>query len=225
MRKDILKERKRLERLYFFEEQFYRQGYRYLAGVDEAGRGPLAGPVVACAVILPPYFYLPRLNDSKLLPTSERELLYKIIKKEAIDISIGIVSNHIIDEYNILQATIEAMKKAVKKLDIRPDYLLIDALKIKDIHVPQKSIIHGDRLSASIAAASIVAKVERDKLMCQLHEKYPHYGFNQHKGYCTRIHLKALAKHGPCPVHRLSFSPVKKSRLASAQAQRDHHAS
>ncbi len=211
MLKDENREIERVNRLYATEQQCYAAGAQLVAGIDEAGRGPLAGPVVAGAVILPPFYYLPRLNDSKLVSERERNLLYGKIHNIAIAVGIGEVSVELIDRHNILEATKLAMKKAIKNLGVTPDFLLIDAVKLADVIIPQKNIIKGDRISASIAAASIVAKVHRDKLMRELHEEYPLYGFDCHKGYGTKEHLAALAKYGPCPYHRRSFAPVKEA--------------
>jgi ribonuclease HII len=211
MLKDETREKERVHQLYVTEEQCYVAGAKLVAGVDEAGRGPLAGPVVAGAVILPPFVYLPKLNDSKLVSEKDRNLLYQKIQNIAVAIGIGEVSVELIDRHNILEATKMAMKKAIENLGVTPDFLLIDAVVLKDSGIPQKNIIHGDSISASIAAASIVAKVYRDALMQDLHGEFPLYGFNRHKGYGTKEHLEALAKYGPCPYHRKSFSPVKEA--------------
>jgi ribonuclease HII len=211
MLKDEKKEKDRVRKLYVTEEQCYVTGAQMVAGIDEAGRGPLAGPVVAGAVILPPYVFLPKLNDSKLVSEKDRNLLYQKINSLAVAVGIGEVSVELIDRHNILEATKIAMKMAIENLGVTPDFLLIDAVKLTDSIIPQKNIIKGDRISASIAAASIIAKVYRDKLMQGLHEQYPLYGFDRHKGYGTKDHLEALAKYGPCPYHRKSFSPVKEA--------------
>lgn len=188
-----------------FENEAYSQGYRFVAGVDEAGRGCLAGPVVAAAVILPAGLFIDGVNDSKKLTPVKRELLYRIIKKNSLTAGIGIVGNEDIDKINILKATIKAMELAVKDLKISPDYLLIDALTLSDILIPQRSIIKGDMLSASIASASILAKVTRDRLMAEQHSLYPQYNFISHKGYGTRDHVQRLRLYGPSAIHRKSF--------------------
>jgi ribonuclease HII len=192
-----------------FEETAWRKGYRFVAGVDEVGRGPLAGPVVAAAVILTPDAPLPDgLNDSKKLPAARRERLDKAIRETALAYAVGQVEAAEIDRINILEATKRAMLAAVEKLEPRADFLLIDALPLKASPLPQKAVIRGDATVASIAAASIVAKTYRDALMRQYHEIYPHYGFDQHAGYGTAAHLAALRAHGPCPLHRRSFRGV-----------------
>jgi ribonuclease HII len=198
------------------EMALFEQGYCFVAGLDEAGRGCLAGPVVAAAVILPldndPAALLERLtgvNDSKQLTMLARERLYDVIMQQAIAVSVGIGSVELIDERNILQATKHAMRSAIAQLSPPPQALLLDALLLPDITLPQRSIIKGDGRCLSIAAASIIAKVTRDHLMLQLHASYPHYGFDQHKGYGTEAHLAALQQHGVCPHHRRSFSPIR----------------
>ena len=188
-----------------FEYEAYRQGYKYVAGIDEAGRGCLAGPVVAAAVILPLGLIIDGVNDSKKLTPAKREFFYQLIKQHSVATSIGIVDNEDIDRINILRATIRAMEMAVKDLKIPPDYLLIDAVSLSDLHIPQKSIIKGDMLSASIASASIIAKVTRDRLMVQLHSMLPQYNFIAHKGYGTRDHIARLRLYGPSGIHRRSF--------------------
>jgi ribonuclease HII len=209
--KDERREKERVRKLYVNEEHIYATGAKLVAGVDEAGRGPLAGPVVAGAVILPPFVHLPKLNDSKLVSEKDRNLLYQKINDIAIAVGIGEVSVELIDRHNILEATKMAMNRAIKDLGVTPDFLLTDAVNLAHSVIPQKNIIKGDRLSASIAAASVIAKVHRDKLMRQMHEEYPLYGFDRHKGYCTKDHLAALAKYGPCPYHRKSFAPVSEA--------------
>ena len=180
-----------------------------IAGVDEAGRGPLAGPVVAACAVIPldyPFYYL---NDSKKMSEKRREALFEVLQKEAIAFGIGIVSPERIDEINILQATYEAMREALKDMEKRfslsPKILLNDAVTIPGIPIPQKAIVHGDAKSLSIAAASVLAKVTRDHIMLEYDEKYPKYGFKQHKGYGTKVHREAILTHGPCPIHRRSF--------------------
>lgn len=192
------------------EKTFYLRGYKLIAGVDEAGRGPLAGPIVAAAVILPFGAQIDGLNDSKLLSEKQREALYKTIKKLALAIEVAQVSHKIIDQINIGKANRLALAQAVAALQTKPHFVLVDGRRMNlDLPIPQLSIIGGDRKSVSIAAASVIAKVSRDRLMLKWHEKYPEYGFDQHKGYGTREHFKKLKKHGPCPIHRRSFSPVK----------------
>ncbi|CFY08406.1 Ribonuclease HII [Syntrophomonas zehnderi OL-4] len=208
-------ELKRLESLKRFENQLYQEGYTYIAGIDEVGRGPLAGPVVAAAVILPPEFCLPGVNDSKVLSEKKRQSLASQIKRFALSWAIGIVSPVVIDRDNILNATCEAMRLAGKALLPKPDFLLIDAVKIPDIDINQLAIIKGDTLSMSIACASIIAKTERDQIMKAYDLLYPNYGFARHKGYATREHLLALEAYGPCPIHRHSFEPIKSMRESS----------
>lgn len=188
-----------------FEEQAYGRGFQFLAGIDEAGRGPLAGPVVAAAVILPPDARLHSVKDSKLLSPVQRETCSLEILSCARGVGIGLVEAPEIDRINILQATFRAMIMAVESLPIPPDFLLIDGPYKLPLPTRQEGIPRGDRLSLSIAAASIMAKVHRDRLMCQYHQQYPVYGFDRNKGYGTPQHLDALRCHGPCPIHRLSF--------------------
>ena len=180
------------------------QGYSFVAGLDEAGRGPLAGPVVAAAVILPRGFRLPGLNDSKKLSLAQRLRLEEAIKERAVAWAVGQATPAEIDQLNILKATKLAMIRAIQTLSRQPDYLLLDALRL-DIPLPQESIIKGDAKCACISAASVIAKTYRDRLMEELHELYPQYGFSQHKGYPTRMHRLAVEKYGPCPCHRQSF--------------------
>ena len=193
-----------------FEEKAFKKGHRLIAGVDEAGRGPLAGPVVAAACILPRGLIIEGVDDSKKLTSVQRTELYHIITKHPeIIFGIGIVENDLIDEMNILQASLHAMKLAIQNLSESPDYLLIDGNHLPATHIASKAVIKGDSRSQSIGAASILAKYTRDALMIELHEKWPHYGFDQHKGYGTKKHVDALKIHGPCPIHRRSFEPVK----------------
>jgi ribonuclease HII len=197
------------------EMALFEQGYYFIAGLDEAGRGCLAGPVVAAAVILPlddadeTMTRLTGVNDSKQLTACTRERLYEVIMQHALAVGVGFGSVELIDRCNILQATKQAMRDALAQLSISPQALLLDALHLSDISLPQRSIIKGDTLCLSIAAASIIAKVTRDRLMLQLHEQYPVYGFAQHKGYPTEVHLAALQQHGVTPLHRRSFAPVR----------------
>jgi len=188
-----------------FEHEAYRQGYRLIAGIDEVGRGSLAGPVVAAAVILPPGLIIDGVNDSKKLTPARREVLYQVIHQHALATGIGVVGNEDIDRINILRATIRAMEMAVRDLKIPPDYLLIDAVSLSDSRIPQRPIIKGDMLSVSIAAASIVAKVTRDRLMTEEHSVFPQYNFMTHKGYATRDHVSRLRLYGPSIIHRKSF--------------------
>jgi len=191
------------------EQGMRSRGYNYVAGVDEAGRGPLAGPVVAAAVILPIPCDIPGINDSKKLTAAQREELYEIIFQEAISVGIGISAPEIIDRHNILEATLMAMKAAVEALDPKPQSIIVDGISRVPTLLPQRTVKKGDARCVSIAAASIIAKVTRDRLMDTLHERYPHYGFNKHKGYGAQSHLKALKEHGPCEAHRLTFKGVK----------------
>lgn len=188
-----------------YERKYLDQGYQLIAGVDEAGRGPLAGPVCAAAVILPPNVDIPGLNDSKKLTDKRRRELVPVIKETALAYGIAFANESEIDDINILQATFLAMERAVSQLSIKPEILLIDGNRQKDFGIPVETVIKGDSLSASIAAASILAKVTRDGLMLEMAEKYPQYGFDIHKGYGTKAHYTALAEHGPCPAHRISF--------------------
>lgn len=201
----IEKAKQRLAEMRKFEEALYEQGIQYIAGIDEVGRGPLAGPVVAAAVILPKDFNVLGVDDSKKLSEKKREELYEEILRYAVCCSIGIIDNHQIDEINILEATKLAMKQAVENMETMPEHLLIDALTLKDIAIPQQGIIKGDSLSVSIAAASIVAKVTRDRMMNEYHEKYPQYAFHQNKGYGTKAHYEGIDSHGMCELHRRSF--------------------
>lgn len=219
-RRENLREHERIALLYEYERQLTTEGYRLVAGIDEAGRGPLAGPVMVAAVILPLDCYLPGLNDSKKLTPAQREKLYHEIKNIAIAVSRCIVSVETIDTVNIYQATIRGMYCAVKELAPTPQAVLIDAVPLPQLVVPSKSIIGGDQVSASIAAASIIAKVERDHLMDELDAQYPMYGFKRHKGYGTQEHMEALAKYGPCPHHRQSFAPVKAAKVIGCQEER-----
>lgn len=190
-----------------FENELYNNGINFIAGIDEVGRGPLVGPVVTAAVILPKDFYDERINDSKKLTEKKRELLYDVIMENALSVGIGMSSPEVIDEINILNATKKAMVEAVNNLSIKPEHLLIDAVKL-DIDIPQTSIIKGDAKSESIAAASIIAKVTRDRMMVELDKKYPMYDFKHNKGYGTKKHIEALYEYGPISEHRKSFAPV-----------------
>ena len=191
----------------YYENQLREKGYRYIAGLDEAGRGPLAGPVVAGAVILPPdtELVIPGVDDSKKLSSLRRGKILEEIKEKAIAWAVGIVDVETIDQINILQATKKAMKQAVEGLQTSPEILLIDAVELAQVSLPQQPLIHGDALSVSIAAASIVAKETRDALMIALDSLYPEYGFASNKGYGSAQHIAALRKYGPCPIHRRTF--------------------
>lgn len=197
------KERARMYELFAYEREY--EAYPYICGIDEVGRGPLAGPVVACAVILPKDCDILYINDSKKLSEKKREMLYAEIMEKAVAVGIGIVGPERIDEINILQATYEAMREAISKLSVQPDLLLNDAVKIPGVDIPQVSIIKGDAKSASIGAASIVAKVTRDRMMVEYDSIFPEYGFAGNKGYGTAVHIEALKEIGPTPIHRRSF--------------------
>jgi ribonuclease HII len=205
----IAQEKARLAQMYVQEHMLHSKGCSIIAGVDEAGRGPLAGPVVIGAVILPTDCYLPKLNDSKKLSAEQRSELYCAIKEVAVAVHHEIVDMEEIDRINIYQATIAGMYRTIAGLTIRPQGVLIDAVPLPELAMCSVSLIGGDAISASIAAASIIAKVERDKLMLDMDKKYPLYGFAKHKGYGTKEHIEAIEKYGPCPIHRRSFEPIK----------------
>lgn len=188
-----------------FEQDARRRGYSLIAGIDEAGRGPLAGPVIAAAVILPAEYDHPQIADSKTLSARQREKLYEVIETDAVAIGIGVVEAPEIDVLNILQATLAAMKEAVLGLLPSPDYLLIDGLNRISLSIPQEAIVRGDGSSISVAAASIVAKVSRDRTMEMYHRQFPHYNFGKNKGYGTREHREAIVRYGRCKIHRHSF--------------------
>ncbi len=202
------------------EKSFFDQGYQLIGGVDEAGRGPLAGPVVAACVVIGPDFKiddadLGLIADSKKLTPKKREHLFHVIKEKALAVEIGVVNNTTIDQINILQATFLAMRRAIKKLPLAPDYILTDGnFKIPKIETAQSAIIGGDAKVWAIAAASIIAKVSRDWMMTEIDKEYPEYLFAKHKGYGTKVHMDALFEHGPCPLHRFSFAPVKEAQEA-----------
>lgn len=198
-------EEQRLEKMLEYEKGLYSKGYEYICGIDEAGRGPLCGPVVAAAVILKKGDKIEGVNDSKKLSEKKREALFEVIKERAVAYSVGIVDEKTIDEINILEATRLAMKKAVEGLKQKPDYALVDAEKKVPIDVPYMPIIKGDALSESIAAASIIAKVTRDHMVMELDKQYPEYNFGKNKGYGTKEHTEAIKKYGLCPAHRRSF--------------------
>jgi len=191
-----------------YERKLAAVGFRRIAGIDEAGRGPLAGPVVAAAVILPWRRPIAGVRDSKVVPPAERERLYYQILQSAVAVGVGMVEPRDIERVNVLQATIGAMEQAVSRLSISPDALLVDAVPLRRLALPQRAVIRGDALSYVIAAASIVAKVTRDHLMDDYHRRYPRYGFRSHKGYGTSAHLDCLARYGACPIHRRTFRGV-----------------
>ena len=196
-----------------------RRGYRCVAGIDEAGRGPLAGPVVAAAVILPDGLILPGVDDSKKLSPELREELFEVIAREALAVGVGFGDHELVDRINILQATLSAMRDAVLCLRPAPDFLLIDGISAIPMNIAQRTIKKGDSLSYSIAAASIIAKVTRDRLMVRYDEIYPGYGFAAHKGYGAASHLAAIASLGPSPIHRKSFRGVKEHVAAAPEDQ------
>lgn len=198
----------RLQQMLRYEKELYQAGYQTIAGIDEVGRGPLAGPVVAAAVILPPGCKIKGLNDSKKIPKKKHQEIYQAVLDKTLAVGVGLIDNEIIDQVNIYEATKLAMKEALSKLSLKPDYLLIDAMKL-DVDIPQESIIKGDANSQSIAAASIVAKVTRDKLMADYDKEYPGYDFAQNAGYGTKSHLQGLERHGVTPIHRKTFEPIK----------------
>ena len=187
------------------EQSFFEKGIEVICGVDEAGRGPLAGPVCAAAVILPAGIDIPGLNDSKKLSDKRRRELFPVIKEKAIAYGIAFADHSEIDEINILQATYLAMDRALAMLEVKPQLALIDGNRAKDFGIPVETVVHGDSLSASIAAASVLAKVTRDDYMLEMANAYPQYGFDIHKGYGTKAHYAALTEHGPCPIHRMTF--------------------
>ena len=193
------------QNMWKIEQSFFERGIKVICGVDEAGRGPLAGPVFAAAVILPPNAEIPGLNDSKKLSDKKRRELYPIIKEQAIAYGIAFADHREIDEINILQATFLAMERAINQLSVKPELALIDGNRAKDFGVPLETVVHGDSLSASIAAASVLAKVTRDDYMLKMAEEYPGYDFEIHKGYGTKAHYEALTRLGPCPIHRMTF--------------------
>ena len=198
-------EKKRIDSMFIYENNLYSKGYNYIAGIDEVGRGPLAGPVVTASVILPNSCKIFGVNDSKKLSEKKRNELYNIIISEALSYSFGIVTPKEIDSINILQATYKAMKYSIENLSIKPDYILVDALTIPNINIEQINIIKGDSKSFSIAAASIIAKVKRDEIMNEYSSLYPQYHFDKNKGYGSKEHIEALKKYGACPIHRKSF--------------------
>lgn len=193
----------------YFEQRLSRQGYRRIVGIDEAGRGPLAGPVVAAAVVLPPVFDLPGLNDSKKISSKLREKLFPQIRQQALDYGIGLASAQEVDCLNVLQATLLAMQRAIDRLTQSADYLLVDGITPVPLPLPQKTLKQGDSRSLSIAAASVLAKVVRDRLMTTYDARFPEYGFAGHKGYGSAAHRAAIARLGPCSLHRTTFRGVR----------------
>jgi ribonuclease HII len=197
------------------EKSLYKQGYQYVAGIDEVGRGPLAGPVVAAAVIMPKKIkrseWVDQVKDSKLLSSHQRERLYNRIVDITVSFGIGIISSHVIDTQGIAKATRLAMKQAVEQCNPSPVYLLIDYIKLPEVSLPQKGVVNGDSICFSIACASILAKVTRDRIMVELDKEYPGYGMSKHKGYGTKEHLDSLTRLGPCLIHRRSFQPIKET--------------
>src|SRR6267154_6890568 len=205
-----LQERTRLESMMIWERGARNRGFKQIAGVDEVGRGPLAGPVVAAACILPEGTLIEGVDDSKkLLPSERREVFQKILALSDIDYGIGIVDSLIIDQINILQATFQAMLIAISRLNQKPDFLLVDGNKMPSTSIPGQAIIQGDSFSQSIAAASIIAKETRYQIMRAFDEQWPQYRFSSHKGYATEEHMLAIQNYGPCPIHRMSFDPFK----------------
>ncbi len=201
--KDV--EKKRLEEMLKIENDLYEKGYKLIAGVDEAGRGPLCGPVVAAAVILPENYKIEGVNDSKKLSEKKREMLYDKIINEAVAVGVGISDVDVIEEVNILNATKMAMKEAISKLSVKPDFVLIDGNQMIDINIEASTVVSGDAKSESIAAASIIAKVTRDRMLYDYDKVYPEYGFAKHKGYGTKAHIAAIKEYGLTPIHRPSF--------------------
>lgn len=210
MTNDTADELARLEALMIYENEAYQRGFRCIVGIDEAGRGPLAGPVLAAACLLPLSYRLPHIDDSKkLLPKLRQKLYQQLVSDPQVKFGLGMCDHLEIDAINIFQATKIAMNRAIENLGIAPDCLLVDGLKLDYPHCESLKIIRGDQLSQSIAAASIIAKETRDAIMLDYHTRWPLYGFGQHKGYATAFHLKAIAEHGPCEIHRKSFEPMK----------------
>lgn len=199
-------ELERLESITVYEKKYQNMGIEYVGGIDEVGRGPYAGPVLAACVILPRGCKIEGINDSKMLTHNKREELFDIIREKAVSIGIGIVDNYEVDELNILQATFKAMRIAVENMDIKPQQILVDAVTIPEVDIPQEAIIKGDGKSITIGAASIIAKVIRDRMMAEYAKKYPQYGFEHNVGYGSREHEEAIRKYGLCDIHRRSFT-------------------
>ena len=198
-------EKERLQSIFQYEIDYMNKGYKLIGGADEAGRGPFVGPVSAACVILKNDFYIPGLDDSKKIPENYREELYDMIIEQSLSYGIAMVDNNVIDEINILNATKKAMCDAIYQMKIKPDFLLLDYIDLSLINIPQLPLVKGDSKSASIAAASVLAKVTRDRYMREVDEEYPQYGFLKNKGYGTKYHIDALKENGPCPLHRKSF--------------------
>ena len=192
-----------------YEKELYKKGITYIAGIDEVGRGPLYGPVVTAAVILPKNYHLDGLTDSKKLTPKKRDMYYDIIMNDALSVSVGMKSAKRIDEINIYEATKEAMYEAIANLSIKPEHVLIDAMKLEKLDIPSTSIIKGDAKSESIAAASVIAKVTRDRMLDEVGKEHPEYGFEKHKGYPTKAHIEAVKKYGVLDNYRLTFEPIK----------------
>jgi ribonuclease HII len=206
------KEYHRIEAMMFWEKKAKERGFKRIAGVDEVGRGSLAGPVVAAACVLPEAALIEGVNDSKkLLPSERSKVFQRILALAEVEYGIGIMDALIIDQVNILQATFQAMIAAISSLLQKPDFILVDGNQLPSLSIPAEAVVKGDTLSQSIAAASIIAKETRDQLMRVYHGKWPQYGFDAHKGYATQEHLLAIQKHGPCAIHRMSFEPLKSS--------------
>ncbi len=222
MKPDPAQEASRIFKMLEFERKLWGRGLKYVAGIDEAGRGPLAGPVVAAAVIFPEDIFIPLIDDSKKLTPETREDLYEAILWKARAYGIGIATVEEIDELNILQASYLAMRRAIANLPVLPQYLLVDGRDFPENTIPCTPVVDGDELCFSIAAASILAKVTRDRIMCELDQKFPEYGFARHKGYATRAHLEAIERFGFSPVHRKSFHP---KRFTECQTSLENDAS
>ncbi len=208
-----------MEDTFLYETEARMAGYALIAGVDEAGRGPLAGPVVAAAVVLPEEVTLEGVRDSKKMTEKAREKAFCVIHERAVSVGIGVIGPAFIDKHNILNSSLEAMRRAVSCLEPYPDFLLVDGLQAVPVPVHQKCLKKGDRLSLSISAASVIAKVYRDRLMCSYEDRFPQYGFSRHKGYGTTVHLEALRRFGPCPIHRRSFNRVPAAGTPFAQKE------
>ncbi|GBD26786.1 Ribonuclease HII [bacterium HR30] len=202
------------------ERRLWAEGLKLVGGCDEVGVGPLAGPLVAAVVVIPPDIDVEGIDDSKKLSPQQRERLARSLEETALAIGLGVVEAEEVDRLNVLRAALEAMRRAVAALPFRPDHLIVDARTIPEIDIPQTAIVDGDAKSYAVAAASIVAKVTRDRLMCQWHEHYPQYGFDRNMGYGTPEHLRALARYGPCPLHRRSFAPVRQLSLFQPRSRR-----
>jgi len=208
------REQQRLAEMTQFESEVRLQGYDKIAGIDEAGRGPLAGPVVAAACLFTDHLFISGINDSKKIPSTKRRRLFEILTTHPhIVYSISVIDAAEIDSLNIYQATVKAMESAVSSLQVKAHYLLVDGMELKAVSTPNLKIIKGDQRSLSIASASIIAKETRDEIMCEYDRLYPEYGFKQHKGYGTAAHLEAIKRYGPCPIHRRSFEPIKSKFL------------